>query len=254
MYFSWKLVLKYCWKQYWKWKQTISFTPFQFFFFCWISYIMSNKCEVRTVAVFCGAVGGMPSIVRNRWITMLKVLNYIAVMHIWCKQSQTCEFCDSWYILIDLSQSNNSITCHELSNPSLNYFNKLYRNWWKSNYSLFVKEKLLNRKQIFFRPHWIFYSWESANNAENPYTTKSTMPLHVIKRHCFLLVPCRLWDNATLQSDLSAHPLSIRPLLIPLKNGTPPPLFKFPLSCNAYLFGFRGNKNIVSMTLCLLVK
>ncbi len=66
------------------WKQTISFTPFQFFFFLLdiIYCIMSNKCEVRTVAVFCGAVGGMPSIVRNRWITMLKVLNYIAVMQI----------------------------------------------------------------------------------------------------------------------------------------------------------------------------
>lgn len=57
---------------------------FRFFFLLSVGYHILCQTNVRYTQsqYFVVQWRGMPSIVRNRWITMIKVLNYIAVMHI----------------------------------------------------------------------------------------------------------------------------------------------------------------------------
>lgn len=73
-------------KRHFSWKQTISFILFQFLFLFSLSvgYHILCQTNVRYIQLqyFVVQWSGMPFIVRNRWITMIKVLNYIAVMHI----------------------------------------------------------------------------------------------------------------------------------------------------------------------------
>lgn len=78
---SWNIVW---YKLHYSWKQTISFTAFQVFFLLSVGYHILCQTNVRYTQsqYFVVQWRGMPSIVRNRWITMIKVLNYIAVMHI----------------------------------------------------------------------------------------------------------------------------------------------------------------------------